>query len=189
MIGHGPHITEASMLAYLRDELNDPVTQQWLDQHSAAADDVREAFGVVSDGTRKIPTERAWKALSSMWARLVAESEADVCAHIEHRPLQAILIIPEECRQLCIDCADGYVWRPAPESGKHACPGCGDIEKLTTRGDPSGSLWANMLQWGHFVAPLLLCAPCRNVMIHEREGLPIDLEIAIHKSHEKDGDA
>lgn len=172
MSGDGPTITEQTMIDYVNDRLDyDPVTSQWLDQQTAAAEGVREAFGVVSDDTFTLPSQRAWKALSSMWTRLIAESERDVCEHIEQRRLQPIVIVVEERRQLCMDCAENYALRLQLGS-EHACPGCGEVETLTVEGDPTGALWADVFQWGHYVARLMLCFDCRQVMIYDRENLP-----------------
>ncbi len=159
-------INQQTMIDYLNDCLDDPVTQQWLDQRSKAADELREAFGIERDQTLYFPTERSRKALDELWGRLIADSAHpdNGCEHLLARPLQPTAIVPEEAIRMCLDCAAEYTWQGVLGT-EHACPGCGGVEILV------GEIWADLLQRGPYIALLLMCYPCRQLLLYEREPL------------------
>jgi predicted RNA-binding Zn-ribbon protein involved in translation (DUF1610 family) len=168
----GPSITHETMLAYLNDTLDDPVTQQWADQVFAAADDARESVGIGRNDELTLPRERARELLSAMWSRLIEESAGHVCEHLDARPLQPTAILWEEHRQVCLDCAREWVVPDTFKKGtKHECPACGRVETLRPDLDPSGVINADLLQRWHYLALVLLCGEC-SALINEREELP-----------------
>jgi hypothetical protein len=167
----GPNTSPGNVLAYLRDELDDPVTQQFLDQAFAAADDTRESIGIPPNDGLTLPTDRARKLLSTMWSRLIEATAGHICEHLAARPLQPTVLLREERRQVCLACAEDVTVTFGAKGSPYECPGCGRVEKLTTKGDPSGSLWADVRQHMHYVAVVLLCGDCCRIA-DECEDLP-----------------
>ena len=183
MIGDGPHSTDASMLAYLRDEQMDPVTQQWLDQLMAATDNMRAKVGIDVDPELRIPSERKSQALASMWQRLIADSDDGRCEHIVDRALQPTIIDPVAHRQLCEECCKGHEWDALPddltiaEAREIACDCC--QHRFTRRWDDHDTgdegIWTEMRQWWNYVAPLRLCSACYRLLNYYDEDLPPEI--------------
>ena len=165
-------IDNATMLAYLRGELDDPVTLQWLDQMMVATDDARAAVGIEPDGARRLLTERAVALRVSMWGRLLHDSAGNECEHLRGRELQPTAITPDH-RRLCLDCAADYTWPAMPEEVE--CPGCGRRDTLAPEEDPTGAVWASLYQFWHFLALLMLCLDCENTLDHSRMDLPPEI--------------
>lgn len=192
-MGAGPEINRDTMLAYLREEMDDPVTLHWLDQVFAAADDLRAALGITPDPALRLPSERAQQLLASMWARLVRESEDTTCAHLQHRTLQPTVIIPSERRQLCAACWDADVspvrtsnpWAmSSAEARLVRCDGCEQRRFTSLTGDdPRGWLHPQFRQWWHYCAPLRLCWECYTTLNYSREDLPPGTRRAVRELH------
>lgn len=184
MTGDGPNITKATMLAYLRDELSDPVTQQWLDQLFTATAELGGRVELDFDPDLTLPSERAEKAFSAMWTRLISESNGDRCVHLRSIELQPTAIDPVAHRQMCLDCCATYDgWSLLPdhltqrEARKLSCDCC--EKRFTRRWDDHDTgdegIRCETRRFWYFVAPLRLCMACYRLLTYYREDLPLEI--------------